>query len=368
MKSAKLRINKFMEAKIMYKLIIVSGVILFFTLQISIFAQDAKFRIPLNGGSVVCQFNTTNCAAKGKFHTGVDYYATNGQYDILATNAGKIVKIQNNGNNDHGLGNAVIIEHKIINAQGGSETIYSLYGHLKSFIPGLYIGESVVKGQKIGTMGSSGYGSPNKWGNTPHLHFEIKYSSILHNPRGSGQHWGYTPTSAANYGYIDSTWFVNSTTLANGNDYASWNFNGASNLEGWSLINIEGWSVNNGILFDDPKNTDPHIKSPDIFVDASVLKYVKLRIASNALDNNGAIYFKTNSSNSYSEDKKITFTVSNCSLCSNAPFKNYSINLGTHPKWNGKITGIRVDPANAGKTGTNTDSIGFDFIKLSPSP
>jgi hypothetical protein len=35
-------------------------------------------------------------------------------------------------------------------------------------------------------------------------------------------------------------------------------------------------------------------------------------------------------------------------------------------KWTGTITGIRIDPANDGKAGTNTDSMGFDFIRLSP--
>jgi murein DD-endopeptidase MepM/ murein hydrolase activator NlpD len=173
----------------MYKILFV-GMALFIMigLQSKLIAQDARFRVPLGAWSIVCSFDATNCASSNH-HTGVDYHTTNGNYDILATNAGKIVKIQpNDGTNDHGLGNAVIIEHLVTNPNGGVETLYSLYGHLSGFVSGLYVGEAVVKGQKIGTMGSSGYGSATYWGSTPHLHFEIKYSPVLNNPSGGGQY------------------------------------------------------------------------------------------------------------------------------------------------------------------------------------
>lgn len=345
----------------------------------NVFAQDAKFRVPLNGSvTTQCTLNSV-CASKStstaRSHTGLDYNAAS--KDILASNVGKIVKIQLNGSSDHGLGNTIIIEHKIVNAQGGNETLYSQYSHLESFIPGLYEGEAVTKGQKIGTMGGTGHGRI-EW--PVHLHFEIKRAAVIHNPTGGAACtyeggvkdvcWGYTPGNAADYGYIDPAWIISSNTIAIGNDYAYWEFNGAGNFEGWLLKNIEAGSVNNGILFDDPQTGDPQIVSPEIFVDASVLKYLKFRMASNAPDRKGTIFFKTTGADgSYAPDKQISFDVRNpeFAMSGNAPFNDYSIPL-THQKWTGKITGIRIDPAEAGATGTNKDSIGIDWIRLSPNP
>jgi len=154
------------------------------TLVVSIssaLAQDARFRVPVNGVSIICKFNITDCYVKGKYHTGIDYFSSN--RDIFATNVGKIVKIQNNdGVNDANMGNTVIIEHKIINTNGGSEILYSQYSHLASFVQGLYVGQSVTKGQKIGIMGGTGNGRSDYWG--VHLHFEIKRSNVL----GSSPH------------------------------------------------------------------------------------------------------------------------------------------------------------------------------------
>jgi murein DD-endopeptidase MepM/ murein hydrolase activator NlpD len=334
--------------------------------QGGVFAQDAKFRSPLNGGSTICAFNSTTCYSRGKYHSGLDMSSTD--KNIYATNAGKIVAIVPNdlstNNADHNMGNSIIVEHKAINPQGATEILYSSYSHLESFSPGLYVNEAVTKGEKLGVMGKTGGEScaGGCWG--VHLHFEIKRAPVLHNPSGSGQYWGYMPGSAVDYGYIDPAWVVSPGGLtANSNDYAYWEFSGASNYEGWSLMNWAGWSVNGGTLFIDPSGNDPHIKSPELFVDASVLKYLKFSMASNAPDANGQIFFKTASENDYHPDNKtINFIVQN-----NGQFKDYSIQL-THPKWTGKITGVRIDPANAGVGGTNADTIGWHWIRLSQNP
>jgi len=333
--------------------------LLIFATGIGATAQNAKFQLPVSGGSIYspCRFNLTTCATSS-YHTGIDIHST-GNDDILASNVGKIVAIIQNGSSDHNMGNTIVIEHKIQNAQGGVETLYSQYSHLSSFMPGIYVQQVVTKGQKIGVMGGSGNGSPNYWGK--HLHFEIKRSNTIgSNPSG---YWGYTPTSAVNYNYIDPEYIMTSNTTGIGNDYAYWEFSGNGNLEGWSLINLAGWSVSGGTLFYDPSGTDPNIKSPELFVDASVLKYLKFNMASNATDGNGKIYFKTDSENSYNENKTITFSVIN-----NGQFYDYNINAYLHSKWIGKITGIRIDPANAGLSGTNADTIGWSWVRLSPNP
>lgn len=339
------------------------GVMLFVLVgfQSKALAQDGKFRVPLNGGTLIsgCGFNSTICYVKGKYHSGADYGST-GDNSVLASNAGKIVDFQYMNSNDHGMGTAVIIEHHAYDTAGQPVTLYTTYNHLAGLIPGIYRGQTVVKGQKIGTMGGSGYGNPSYW--SKHLHFELKYSPVLSNSWGTGTYYGYMPGDAVNYGYIDTVWAVNSLPAVNANDYAYWEFSGDGNLEGWELWNWTAWSVNGGTLFIDPAANDPHIKSPELYVDASVLKHLKFSMASNAADGNGAVYFKTAAENSYNEDKKVSFPVTN-----NGLFKDYTIPLYSHPKWSGKITGVRIDPANFGN-GTYADTIGWHWIRLSSTP
>jgi hypothetical protein len=146
----------------------------------------------------------------------------------------------------------------------------------------------------------------------------------------------------------------------------TWEFNSSGNFEGWGAVNASGSAVHDGILFLDPSGSDPNIVSPTLSVSASSYKTVVVKMASNGLDPFGNIFFKTQNENFYSADKRVEFFVQNCALCGNASFITYTINMTGNPKWSGTITGIRIDPANDGKSGTNTDSIGFDFVKLTP--
>lgn len=148
-------------------------------------------------------FDAKGLVVPGKYHTAVDYHkaSSSGSSAILASNDGDVVEIVKNGSNDHGLGNAVIIRHKLLSPS--NQTIYSLYAHLSSISSGLAKGQIVVKGQVIGMIGSSGYGKADHWGPSPHLHFEFKTSNTLQNPTGSGSYWGYTPSSALDYGYLN---------------------------------------------------------------------------------------------------------------------------------------------------------------------
>jgi hypothetical protein len=145
-----------------------------------------------------------------------------------------------------------------------------------------------------------------------------------------------------------------------------WEFRPAGVFSGWSTYNASAASVNSGIMFIDPAGLDPYVVGPNIAVSAASLRYVKLKMASNARDGYGNIYFKTQEDDRYTDYKRVEFYVRNCSLCGNAPFYTYSIYMAGNPWWRGTITGIRVDPANNGQGGTNTDSIGLDYIRLTP--
>jgi len=97
-----------------------------------------------------------------KFHRGVDFTAPLGT-EIFATGDGKIVKASRS---KRGYGNKIVIDHGY-----GYET---LYAHLNTI--DVKKGQIVKRGEKIGTVGSSGLST------APHLHYEVHHEDKAINP------------------------------------------------------------------------------------------------------------------------------------------------------------------------------------------
>lgn len=91
-----------------------------------------------------------------KGHKGVDYYAPVGTA-IYAAESGVIVRKYVSSS----FGNYIKIEH----ANGFA----TAYAHMHTFAEGMAEGVEVRKGQRIGTVGSTGRSTG------PHLHFELMY-------------------------------------------------------------------------------------------------------------------------------------------------------------------------------------------------
>lgn len=97
-----------------------------------------------------------------KFHAGIDFSCPKGT-PILATGNGKIVKIERKR---YGYGRSVVIDHGF-----GYKT---LYAHMSDI--DVVLGEEVLKGQQIGTVGSTGTST------APHCHYEVHYKGEKINP------------------------------------------------------------------------------------------------------------------------------------------------------------------------------------------
>lgn len=95
----------------------------------------------------------------GDFHTGLDISGggINGK-NIVASNSGKVVHVENNFKPGRGYGKYLIVDHG-----GGYST---LYAHTSNIF--VNVGDSVTKGQPIAAVGNTG------WSTGPHLHFEIR--------------------------------------------------------------------------------------------------------------------------------------------------------------------------------------------------
>jgi len=87
-----------------------------------------------------------------RFHDGIDIAAAMGT-DVLAADNGEVIFAGSYG----GYGNTIIVSHG-----GGISTQYS---HLSKILVG--VGKKVLKGDKIGLVGSTG------WSTGPHLHFTV---------------------------------------------------------------------------------------------------------------------------------------------------------------------------------------------------
>jgi murein DD-endopeptidase MepM/ murein hydrolase activator NlpD len=96
-----------------------------------------------------------------KMHYGIDFTAPKGTA-IQATGSGRVVKATRNS----GFGNHIIIDHGF--------GYQSIYAHLSKI--NVRQGEKVVRGQLIGTVGSSGIST------APHCHYEVHVNGKPVNP------------------------------------------------------------------------------------------------------------------------------------------------------------------------------------------
>jgi len=226
-------------------------VIVFLTLDN--FKVNPKFSFPVNKDEywIRQRFNSPLRARyTGSKNRKIDYVQHAGidlapnpdakDFNVYSIYDGKIVKIVKNGNDDHGLGNVIIIEYNIDTLQNATQTnpvtdirwnqrssaVYSLYAHLEKIREDLKEGDYVKKGEKIGEVGATGYGC-NYWriGEDgcdklsrldKHLHFEIKILPTLESPIEAkcfvnGNYkpcYGYVPDNPEKYGYLNPLKFL----------------------------------------------------------------------------------------------------------------------------------------------------------------
>ena len=96
-----------------------------------------------------------------KMHAGIDFSAPAGT-PIQATGAGRVVKAENGS----GYGKHVVIDHGY-----GYRTLYAHMSRVD-----VKVGEKVVRGQKLGLVGSTGTST------APHCHYEIEVKGVKVNP------------------------------------------------------------------------------------------------------------------------------------------------------------------------------------------
>ncbi|MEO8001263.1 MAG: M23 family metallopeptidase [Arenimonas sp.] len=120
--------------------------------------QSSSLLMPITSVKASQLSDTFNDARSGgRVHDAIDIMAPKGT-PVIAVNDGKLVKL--------------------FNSKQGGLTVYQFdptethayyYAHLDSYAPGIKEGDSLMRGDVIGYVGSTGNASPD----APHLHFAV---------------------------------------------------------------------------------------------------------------------------------------------------------------------------------------------------
>jgi len=140
-----------------------------------------KLAVPCNYTRISSTFGYRGSAATGGVgsanHKGIDFAAPKGT-PIIAAEDGVVIKVSNTCSHNYaktaatrcrcggGYGNYIMVAH--------SSELVTLYGHCTSI--DVSMGQTVSRGQQIGTVGCTGYSTGN------HLHFSVLLNGIYVNP------------------------------------------------------------------------------------------------------------------------------------------------------------------------------------------
>jgi hypothetical protein len=293
-------------------------------------------------------------------HPGVDIAVPSGT-TVFAPLSGTIMISRC----DNAWGGLVVI--KSTHPSRSWENIFQVFGHLKAreYSNGiaLSVGDFVAAGSIIGKSGGKGGSDPCSGNSTgSHLHYQIDKDD------GNSEPW-YPNPSLLNY-RDDDFQVMNNTynpiVLLQGG--YRWKFAENNNRELWDIFNLQSWGVGNNAMWMDG-NIDPYVRrggvtncglskpcSSSIASEAQDFPFVYLDAASQCASSSAKIYFTTKDENFWDENKSIPFTISNL-----RGFRGL-IQMNRNPKWQGIVTGIRIDPAE--NCASSFDPIYFGEIAL----
>lgn len=131
------------------------------------------------------------------------------------------------------------------------------------------------------------------------------------------------------------------------------------NTQYWSALNNVGdLSAPSGLLTFEITDTDPFVGSPDFSIDASVAKYITIRLMAPAVDF-VQIFWHTAIEPYPTQPKSVVFPLDAAN-----EFGEYVIDLSSNPEWAGEITKLRLDPTNGSTLGT----VQVDYVRICSAP
>lgn len=135
----------------------------------------------------------------------------------------------------------------------------------------------------------------------------------------------------------------NTFTMPSHPDYAyEWSF--GSGAEGWVTESGLSGSVSGGVFTLQSSGGDPGVLSPDdLGVDASVYRYVKIRLLNETSAQSGRIEFITNANGAWNAQQAVAFPI----VPSAGGYTEYTIDMGANPYWQGAIDRLRLHASSS---------------------
>ncbi|TDW93435.1 hypothetical protein EV137_0715 [Kribbella pratensis] len=151
---------------------------------------------------------------------------------------------------------------------------------------------------------------------------------------------------------------------APGENHHLWDFD--TSLDGWTAGFNATVSAPGDVLEYRLSGPDARIVSAlDLTLDAGRLRYVKIGLRNATTGTYGQVYFRTAADPTWTESKKVTFTV----RPTTAGFVEYVADLATVPSWTGTAIQLRIDPPDQAASGDDGIVDGaIDYVLLSPDP
>jgi hypothetical protein len=136
---------------------------------------------------------------------------------------------------------------------------------------------------------------------------------------------------------------------------AAFEFNVSGDAEGWSAWHSIGpVSVSGGVLACDITGADPYLGSSAFVVDATANPIVLIRMRM-SVEGTNQIFWTTGVEPGMDEAKSYRFQSAAADV-----YKLHVLDLGQHPKWQGQITRLRIDPAGDPGSG----HVEIDFVRI----
>ncbi len=140
------------------------------------------------------------------------------------------------------------------------------------------------------------------------------------------------------------------------------NYRFARDRQHWTLANAtdSGWPIR-GELRVKLESNDPQLHGPDSFWRAENAPKLFIEAAFHSAENSARIFWKRHDAHSFSDERSASFAV-----VPDGKMRVYEIDLSASSEYRGAITGLRLDPVDAGRIGdwARVKSIGF----LKPKP
>ncbi|MBM7567222.1 hypothetical protein JOC55_004174 [Paenibacillus sacheonensis] len=172
----------------------------------------------------------------------------------------------------------------------------------------------------------------------------------------NGTTYYYVVTAVNGSGSSTDSSPASATPSSGSSSYAAeWNFDTASNFEGWSMQNDVSGTVSGGSMHVSMTGGgDPYIVSPNnIGVAAGSNKHVYIRMQNNTGATIMQLFYTTNADSVITEGKSVLFNVT-----ANSGYTLYDVDMSVVSGWTGTIKQLRLDYF------TTSGSTDIDSIKI----